>query len=267
MVYTGINHEPLGKIDYICMGIPMTYVLKYKWALIGTFFLHLAVLAYMNRVKLERHYIPLGQIEQIPLVLEDKNDIPEEEKEKSILAQDGKISNITVNENDKVGESDKAYDSRSVKISDSDVEKDMRDYEKNAFNEAASKHKNEVVVNDNKQVVKKDTKENNAQGDSESGKVRSAGRVSGSYDLDGRRDEYFAKPAYVCKGSGTIVLKVKVNRNGKVTGAEIDKAQSSYTEDCMGENAVKYAYKCKFEAGTQWPEPQSGTVTYTYISQ
>lgn len=249
------------------MQVPMTYLIKYKWALIGTFFLHIGVMAYMNRVKLERHYVPMGQLEQIPLVLEDQFDIPEEEKMKQEM-QNGKISNITVNENDKVGESDKKYDSRAVKISDSDVEKDMRDYEKNAFDEAASKHKkDDIVIDDPKLNVKKDKKDDNSQSSNENNKVRSAGRVSGSYDLDGRRDEYFAKPAYVCKGSGTIVLKVKVNRSGKVVSATIDSGQSSYTEDCMGENAVKYAYKCKFEAGTQWPEPQSGTVTYTYISQ
>jgi TonB family protein len=250
------------------MQLPMTFVLKYKWALIGTFFLHVVVMAYMNRVKLERHYVPMGQLEQIPLVLEDQYDKPEEEKLSEAQLQNGKISNITVNENDKVGESDKKYDSRVVKISDSDVEKDMREYEKNAFNEAASKHKkDDIVVVDPKLNVKNLKKEDYSEPGNETGKVRSAGRVSGSYDLDGRRDEYFAKPAYVCKGTGTVVLKVKVNRSGKVVGAEIDKSQSSYSEDCMGENAVKYAFKCKFEAGTQWPEPQSGTVTYTYISQ
>jgi colicin import membrane protein len=249
------------------MELPMTYIIKYKWALIGTFFLHVGVMAYMNRVKLERHYVPMGQLEQIPLVLEEKNDISEEEKIKQEQLQNGKISNITVNENDKVGESDQKYDSRAVKISDSDVEKDMREYEKNAFDEAASKHKkDDIVVVDPKLNDKKIKKDDNSSSN-ENNKVRSAGRVSGSYDLDGRRDEYFAKPAYVCKGSGTIVLKVKVNRSGKVISATIDSGQSSFTEDCMAENAVKYAYKCKFEAGTQWPEPQSGTVTYTYISQ
>lgn len=243
----------------------MTYIIKYKWALIGTFFLHIGVMAYMTKVKLERHYVPLGKVEQIALVLEDENDKPIEINDPNQALQNGKISNLDINEKDKVGESDKKYDARNFKNLDSDVEKDLKDFEKNAFNDLSAKHKNTVEVNSNEKDKKVDkTDENN---NSETNKVRSGGRVASSYDFNGRVHETIAKPAYVCKGTGTIVLKVKLNRSGKVVSAEIDNSQSNFTEECMGENAVKYARKCKFEAGTQWPEPQEGTVTYTYISQ
>jgi len=243
----------------------MSYVIKYRWALIGTFFLHLGMVLYFRSVPLKRHYVPVGELEQIPIVLEDP-----EEKEKmaeldpNLQPPDGKISNLTVNERDKVGESDKKYDARSYKNIDSDAEQDVRDYEKSVFEEFANerkKNQKDVPVETKKEKI------NNTNTDSNTDKVRSAGRVSGSYDLDGRVHENFVKPAYVCKGSGTIVMNVKLNRNGKVTSAQIDPAKSNYTEECMGENAIKYAYKCKFEAGTQWGDPQAGTITYTYISQ
>lgn len=244
----------------------MQFVLKYRWALIGTFLLHLLVMGYMSKVRIKTPYQPMGQLEQIPIILQE---IPEEikpEDPKDPQNQTGKITNITANEVDKTGQTDKKYDSRSFKNLDADVEKELREFEKNAFNEAASKHDpvKQYVEPDKNKTNK--TNENNTNAN-DAGKVRTPGRVSGSYDLDGRADERFAKPAYVCKGSGTVVLKIKVNRNGKVVGAEIDRSKSSYTEECMGENSLAYVYKCKFEAGTKWPDPQSGTVTYTFISQ
>jgi TonB family protein len=246
----------------------MQFIIRYRWALIGTFFLHLGVMLYLQSIPVKAPYQPVGQLEEIRIVLDPEVQEKQQEEKEKLQTENGKISNVTANEADKVGESDKRYDSRSFKNMDAQVEQELRDFEKNAFAQEASTHKTDITIPDDKEKVKvkEKTNDNNANGN-DAGKVRAPGRVSGSYDLGGRADEYFAKPAYVCKGSGTIVLKVKVNRNGKVTSAEIDHDRSSYTESCMGENSLKYVYKCKFEAGTQWPDPQSGTVTYTFIAQ
>lgn len=244
----------------------MQYIIKYRWALIGTFFLHLGLMLYMNTLEVPAPYQPLGQLEEIPIVLEPQPEVkPEDKKDPQLIEQNGKVSNVAANERDKTGETNKRYDARNL---DEQVEKELRDFEKNAFNELAAGRKTDVVINDekDKSKVKEKTNENTTNANDVS-KVRAPGRVTGKYDLGGRAHEYFAIPAYVCKGSGTIVLRIKVNRNGKVTGAEIDQSASSYSEACMGENSIKYVYKCKFEAGTQWPEPQTGTVTYTFIAQ
>lgn len=250
----------------------LSFVMKYRWALAGTILLHLSITLYMQQKKFPTPYVPLTRLEEIPVLMEDEPEqkIEIKTEEENLMNESGKVSNITANEADKVGATDKKYDSRSFKNLDADVEKELREYEKNAFNEFAANHKHTVNTNDEDPVKKKnDTKktEGATSSNDETGKVRNVGRVAASYDLDGRADEYFAKPAYVCKGSGKIVLNVKVNQNGKVTSATINTSASSFTEECMGENAVKYALKCKFEAGTNWPEPQSGTITYTYISQ
>lgn len=238
-------------------------------AITGTVFVHIAVMIFLNYGKIQRHYVPIGEFQQIPIVMDELTPEEEEKLEELKLQNDNsKVSNMTVNEADKEGQSDKQYESRNFSNLDETVEKELRDYEKNAFNEFAAKHNNTVEVNDPSLTKKNNDKKNeNGNGNTDGSHTKPVGRVSGSYDLGGRRDEYFAKPAYVCKGSGTIVLNVKVNRNGKVTSAVIDKMKSSYTEECMGENAVRYCYKCKFEASTSYPDPQSGTVTYTYISQ
>jgi TonB family protein len=245
------------------------YVVKYKWAFIGTFFLHVGVAVYMNLMPVERHLPPMGRLEQFPIVLEEDVKIAELDPNMQPPENSNeKVKNETANESDKVGESDKKYDARNFKNLDNDVEKDIREYEKNAFNDFASTHDHAVAVNDNEKDKKIDKKNNNPNNNGdETSKVRSAGRVDGSYDFAGRAHEVFAKPAYVCKGSGKVVLRVKLNTSGKVISAEIDQAKSSYTEDCMGENAVKYTKKCKFEASTKYGDPQSGTITYTYVAQ
>ena len=245
-----------------------TFLIRYRWALMGTFILHIAMVIYMQTEKFPAPYIPINRVEEIPVILDE---IPKvlTPDEKIILANNStqKISNITANENDKVGETSKQYDAKSYKNLDQDVEKELRDYEKNAFNEFAANHKHSVDVNENENPTKIIDKKNDKNNAEDPSRVRNVGKVSGSYNLNGRRHENFAKPAYVCKGSGTIILNIKVNANGKVTSAEIDDTQSNYTEECMGINALQYAKKCKFEAGTKWGEPQSGTITYTYISQ
>ncbi|HYG49821.1 MAG TPA: energy transducer TonB [Flavobacteriales bacterium] len=244
------------------------YVIKYKWAFIGTFFLHVGMAIYMNQVHVERHLPPLGRLEQFPIVLEEDVKIAElDPTVQPPVNANEKIANETVNERDKIGESDKKYDARNFKNLDSDVEKDIRDYEKSAFDDFAAKHQHTVEVNDDAKDKKVDKKKNDGNNGDETSKVRKAGRVDGSYDFAGRAHEVFAKPAYVCKGSGMIVLKVKLNASGKVVSAEIDKANSNYSEECMGENALKYTRKCKFEASTKYGDPQAGTITYTFVAQ
>lgn len=246
----------------------MDYVIKYKWAFLGTFILHVAVAVYMNMMPVERHLPPMGRLEQFPIVLEE--DVQLAELDPTIqppVNSNEKISNETVNERDKVGESDKKYDARNYKNLDSDVEKELRDFEKSSFNDLAATHKHTVEVNDTEKDKKFDKKKTEGENGDETSKVRKAGRVDGSYDFAGRAHEVFQKPAYVCKGSGTVVLKVKLNTSGKVVSVEIDKAKSNFTEDCMGENALKYTKKCKFEASTKYGDPQAGTITYTFVAQ
>lgn len=237
----------------------------------GTTVLHLGMMAYMNwGVKLSAPYVPIGKIEKMVVALEDKP-IELITQEEALRQQqlNGQVSNQTVNETDKANNnnSGEKYDARGYKNLDSDVENDLKNFEKNAFDELASKRKkDDVVVQD--ENPKKNNQKTDSKGTGEGDKGSPPkGRVSGSYDLDGRVHENFAKPAYVCKGSGTVLLKVKVNHNGKVTSATIDQSSSNYSEECMGANAVTYALKCKFEASTKWPNPQEGTITYTYVSQ
>lgn len=253
----------------------MEDILKYKWALIGTVVLHILLAFSFSQLKFEGRFEPL-ELTEVPVLLEEPEIDPQkqEELDKARLTESGKISNQTFNEADKMAQTNEAYDSRKFTNVDEKVETEVKDLEKQFFDEMKNNRESKYGTYDpNKNQKTSDkknqdkTEESTNTTNSNANRTMSVSRVAASYDLKGRRDEIFAKPSYICKGTGTIVVKIKVNRSGRVIAADIDMSVSTYTEECMIENAKKYAQRCKFEAGTSYPEPQSGTITYTYIAQ
>lgn len=92
------------------------------------------------------------------------------------------------------------------------------------------------------------------------------GDVVVSYSLENRTDTYLYIPAYQCRGGGTVVVSITVNRNGRVTAATVDKASSS-ADDCMMEMAVKSAQASTFNVSASAPDRQRGTITYKFVPQ
>jgi tRNA pseudouridine55 synthase len=64
-----------------------------------------------------------------------------------------------------------------------------------------------------------------------------------------------------------VVVKIQVNRSGKVVGTSVLKSATNTTDECMIENALNYAGRAKFTASSTAAEPQTGTITYNYIAQ
>ena len=72
-------------------------------------------------------------------------------------------------------------------------------------------------------------------------------------------------PAYQCEGSGQVVVAITVNRNGKVTSANIK--SSSSQEDCLTDRAIEAARLSRFNLDASAPASQSGTITYLFQRQ
>lgn len=96
--------------------------------------------------------------------------------------------------------------------------------------------------------------------------VKVQGNVSVRYDLDGRFATYLHMPAYQCRGAGTVVVSITVNRNGKVTDATVTQ-RSAGAEDCIPERAVQAALASSFNADPKASDRQKGTITYTFVAQ
>ncbi len=86
--------------------------------------------------------------------------------------------------------------------------------------------------------------------------VRSAGRtVIGAIPY----------PTYDAQVSGKVVVKIKINRDGTVVDAQPGEAGTTLTDKKAWNAVTKSAQKIQFNAASDAPEFQYGTVTYNFI--
>lgn len=97
--------------------------------------------------------------------------------------------------------------------------------------------------------------------------VRSEGNTTVRYDLPPRIHEVLEIPAYLCKGHGRVVVRITVDRDGRVAKAELDGAATTTSDACMVENALASAQGARFDRSANAPQPQRGTITYTFLQQ
>lgn len=93
------------------------------------------------------------------------------------------------------------------------------------------------------------------------------GSVTGEVDVPGREVRYLHIPGYKCKGGGTVVLNISVDREGVVTEAEIDMTRSSFSGDCIPGEALNGALSSRFFVKSDAPKKSPGTITYRFIPQ
>jgi hypothetical protein len=95
--------------------------------------------------------------------------------------------------------------------------------------------------------------------------ARVEGNVSISYSLAGRHAVELYRPTYLCRGGGDVVVRIAVDRNGRVVDAAVDAA--SVDDACLKEYAVKAALASLFNTDGTAEARQSGTITYRFASQ
>ncbi len=87
------------------------------------------------------------------------------------------------------------------------------------------------------------------------------------YDLTGRTHTYLPIPIYKCQGSGKVVLAIVVNQKGLVTSASIISTESTTSDPCLTDTAVKTALISRFNADFSSPKEQVGSLTYHFVAQ
>lgn len=141
----------------------------------------------------------------------------------------------------------------------------------------------EPVVNQRAifQVPKNDNKTPSSEGDDkgegEEGKANglkdierydaNGGSGNGpSYDLGGRGAKSISSPSKEFSEEGTIVVNIKVDREGRVVETSIAKG-TTIVDNSMRESALRAARNSIFNKDKNAPEIQSGTITYKYIKR
>lgn len=87
------------------------------------------------------------------------------------------------------------------------------------------------------------------------------------YELKGRVHAWLPLPIYKCEGAGKIVLAIEVNQKGAVTNAFVIESESTTSDICLVETAMKTALISKFNADSGAPKSQTGTLTYHFVAQ
>jgi outer membrane biosynthesis protein TonB len=86
-----------------------------------------------------------------------------------------------------------------------------------------------------------------------------------SYDLGGRGFQSLPKPNYDYQGEGKVVVEVSVDRSGKVIQARPGFTGSTTLDDYLLKVAKEAALKARFEAKSNAPAVQKGTITYNFV--
>jgi len=105
------------------------------------------------------------------------------------------------------------------------------------------------------------------------GETAYKGSVLADWQLEGggrtphqNNDWNIRKPGYMCgKGAGSVMIRIKVNQNGNVVEASYSASESQGANQCMIDNALKYAKMSRFNFSSK--SSQSGFIRYTFVSQ
>lgn len=199
------------------------------------------------------------QVQQIEQIIEQKKQIEQ------MQANAGKMQNRVSDENSKSSTATRDFKSAAENKIYEEAQKVAERV--NAGREEYNRSLAEIEKNS-----KSRPKDNSAtnQGNAKSGdKNRDAfvkGNVAASFNLDGRTADFLDIPAYKCEGGGQVVVIIAVNQNGRVVSASVDRATST-SERCILDEAVAAAKSSRFSASATAPNPQHGTITYTFVPQ
>lgn len=168
--------------------------------------------------------------------------------------------------------------SETKPMSSKDIEKSVKDLEKQFFKEAGGEGKRQKIIEEKIQAEQKiKQKQQNSKSSKESQNRSGEDKVYGGnvmveWNLTGRdphqnNNYYVRNPGYTCGegSSGYVLIKIKVDQGGSVVSAIV--SSSSSANSCMLEQAKKYALLSRFNYSKNAPLNQEGTIRYTFVSQ
>jgi hypothetical protein len=110
-------------------------------------------------------------------------------------------------------------------------------------------------------------KENDKPKDSQEMAANFNGPTRIYYNLPGRTHTFLPIPIYKCEGSGKATLTIEVNPKGIVLSAKIIVTESTTTDPCLIETAIKSALISRFNPDINAQKIQTGTLTYHFVAQ
>jgi hypothetical protein len=87
------------------------------------------------------------------------------------------------------------------------------------------------------------------------------------YELEGRNHTYLPIPIYKCEGSGKVALRIEVSQKGIVEKTLVIAGESTTSDQCLIEAAVRAALITRFNSSVNAPKIQTGTLSYHFVAQ
>jgi len=144
-----------------------------------------------------------------------------------------------------------------------EVEAELRALERAAFEELAEGR------SDPQSTLKAVPDADRPKEDYEGWDARYDGQVTAEYDLAGRKALQLDIPGYRCRGGGVVVLAISVSPGGEVLDVAVQQADAVGPDliECLRNEALRGAGRCRFASQADAPRRQSGTLTYRFIAQ
>jgi hypothetical protein len=250
------------------------FIDRHIYGIIAAVAAYVIIFVYLN-LETYTEYVPIGSFfdgarVEIPQDIEVK---PENiEIPSDYVPRD--VKSIGRNVDDKRERS--KTDWKENKMSASDVEKSVKEYERKLFEEAGGEAQRKKIQQEMDER-KKDQKQNASQKQNETssttgGNKAFSGDVMVEWDLRAAHQNnswYVRNPGYTCGygSSGKVIVRIKVDQNGDVKAAEYDASSSRGANPCMIEQALKYAKMSRFIYSSSAPKLQDGWISYTFRSQ
>lgn len=238
---------------------------RHKYGIIGTLMLHTLLLFFLNISNVQNHVAQEGpEPTLLTFESEEPEPTPEQQQSDEVPLTPQQVTNLASNVTAETSPERSLSRSAQERMA-KNVEKDLLDMEKEEFDRLAEERRaqgKEITVPE----LDPSKFDKNRYMDKTPKPVKVEGLTTVSYDLVGRSDIRLEVPAYLCKGSGKVVVRVAVDRTGNVTKAEVD-AGVSTTQTCMVENALSSASSARFSSSASAPQPQRGTITYVFLAQ
>ncbi len=242
---------------------------RHKYGIIGTLVLHTFLLFTLASVHMQREpeedQISDLRLEMAPPMTEDEFKELEEQlqqgKEPTAFQEVKSMSSNVTAERTVLQNLDRSTQQR-IQAS---VENELRRMEQAEFDRLAEQRREngEEIVMPELDPSKWDPE---LYKEKASEPVKVEGATAVWHDLKDRAEQSIHIPAYLCKGQGRIVVKVRVDPAGKVVKADIDTRQSTTDQECMVENALRSARNARF-SDSRTGTDQSGSIYYLFLPQ
>jgi outer membrane biosynthesis protein TonB len=238
---------------------------RHKFGVVGTLMLHTFMLFSMAISKLPKENEAKAEQEMV-MELAAPEDLPPDPMLEPPLSAPVEVKNLTSNITALVQPQMHMYPGQQAQEEmASDVEAEVLAFEAEEFRkrDSARKAQGKVVVMPELDPSKWDPAQYMPKKNEPS---RVEGLTTVTYDLTGRTDIALDVPAYLCMGQGAVVIKVAVERDGRVSRVELDEGRTR-ADDCMRENALRSAQSARFNSSGTAADPQRGTMTYIFLAQ